>query len=245
MLKPRLQRITPVAAFCLAAGCAGSPLDSPSAVPLGAPAQGTPAETGDGARSGEAGAPPEAGQPNTSVPGPTPTPCTNAKRYYVVSAERECAEVKVDEGQWSFTSLFPGAPEYVTRHACAYTWSGRLGASPNQAALEAALGKTYALTPVCEPALPTMPVLALAEPTDIVLTVPSSGSVGCDVCGIVWGDRMWLVIAPSILHKHTEVMRASGAIARFNLAFSAARAATAALPAGGADAYVNGFVRVY
>jgi hypothetical protein len=74
---------------------------------------------------------------------------------------------------------------------------------------------------------------------------PSSGSVGCDVCGIVWGDRMWLMISPQILWKHVEVARSSGDIARFNLSFPSARAVTAVLPTAGADAYVNGFVVAY
>lgn len=180
-------------------------------------------------------------------------PCEEARVYLVALRQGTCAEVPGNGGTWSPRPAFPGAPPEVQRFACAYRWSSESAAPPDGPALRAVFGALaswdVALAPVCGTDATFSAVTAEATPiANISIPVGLAGSVGCDVCGFVWQDKLWAIISPErVEFRELEVQLASGGRRAFRLAPTSGRALVVDLPMSPTSPmpYVPGLVTVY
>ncbi len=170
--------------------------------------------------------------------------CTQPKMYFVAVAEGTCAPVPGKGGRWVPEDLFADAPAEVKRFACAYRWRAGPSRTPDRAALEAALGSDAGLAPVCGVDATLVPVRSEVTETDFTPGT-MAGSVGCDVCGFVWGDKLFTVLPPeTVLLRTVEVRTVNAGLKAYQINETRARAVVTDLPpvAGG---YLPGRVPVY
>lgn len=195
---------------------------------------------------------PGGGDPDSDGAGEVPSSeaevrasCTDPRLYFTVRAEGGCEVVTAKRGRWTPSPVFRDAPPEVQRLACAYRWAGPKGASPDRRALELALGERAALAPVCGADAALVPVRGNAARIEGSPIGGLAGSVGCDVCGIVWQNKLWVVISPDVSRRQVSVPLSTGTTDGFELASSSARAVVIDLPPATAGEYRQGVVPVY
>jgi hypothetical protein len=158
-----------------------------------------------------------------------------------------CRDVAAPSGSWRSTALFADAPDAPgTPRACVYAWTGADGPSADVDALRGALGPNAVLTPACddEPlsgAGTALPIEHLGLPV-------FSGSTGCDVCGVVKKNKMWIVLPPGLVQaKEFVVDLTNGDQRAFELHVAeGVRATSVVLPPPPAGTkYVEGPVTIF
>lgn len=170
--------------------------------------------------------------------------CTQPKMYFAAVAEGTCAPVAGKGGRWVPEDLFADAPSEVRRFACAYRWRAAPSRTPDRAALETVLGKDAGMAPVCGVDAALVPVRSEVTETDFTPGA-MAGSVGCDVCGFVWGDKLFTVLPPDrVSLRKVELATVNGAWKAFQIGNTNARAVVTDLPKvpGG---WVQGHAPVY
>ena len=197
-----------------------------------------------------------AGEPSTSTDdanemnsaeGGLSASCTHPRRYVAVVAEGECTKVTATRGRWAPSPLFEDAPE--GSGYCIYTWDGESDAPADRAALEARFPRydvgIGALAPLCGEGGVVHD--AALEELPFPLITGQAGSVGCDVCGIVEDNRLWVVLPPEYIRfRKFNVKLSNGGERSFKIAADrSARAVSLPLPEPPAGThYVEGRVRV-
>jgi hypothetical protein len=170
--------------------------------------------------------------------------CTNPKRYYVVSRNGPCGTIAGTSGSWvpEATPAFPDAPAEVKERTCVVRWTAGANVPPDKHALDAALGVTAPIAPACGPgASPEQGEVVGAPPPKPIL----GGSVGCDVCGIVIGGHIWVVLPPNVSTGRFTVPLSNGDARSFATQPNASPALSIQLPAlPNGVRYQNGPVNV-
>ncbi len=227
MIARRSSLLAVVACVAIASACASE--EAPPVSPAG-----------PGGASGPAEPPPP--------PSEVQAPCEAPRIYFVALRTGACAEVTGAGGLWSPRPVFPGGPAEVQRFACAYRWSSPSGAAPDGAALAAALsGGSAAIVPICGPEATFEAVRSdAAEIAALSISTGMAGSVGCDVCGFVWEDKLWAIISPEqVVQRELEIPLVGRTTKKaFRLTPSPARAIVVDLPAAPSP-YAEGFVTLY
>ena len=129
--------------------------------------------------------------------GPAPAGCAVGDVRYLAllgeGSEGPCADVAGRGGAWLAQPTFPQAPAALRDRACTYVWSAPASAPADVEAL-AKLATTFltkgAEVAACEPpALELSPLL----PDPDAASGPM-GVTGCDVCGLVIDDEVFVVL---------------------------------------------------
>lgn len=173
--------------------------------------------------------------------------CSEPRKYIAVVADGGCVEIAAEGGRWVPSSLFEDAPPEA--NACVYAWTTEADAPPDRMALYAFVHPytTGALTPSCGDAARVREDIVL-EPIPGLDAFGMAGSVGCDVCGIVKRDKLWVVLPPErVFAKQVGVQLTNGTMAAFKIkADEGTRAAVVTLPPTEPGvAYVEGPVTIF
>lgn len=179
---------------------------------------------------------------------------TNAPRWYVSLRDRSCEILPGNGGWWIPSALFPGAPPRVLASTCAYDWRVPVGSekvTPDVAVLKAFVDPDHeVLTPVCTGPVGVAPSASMADVYEVYEIPPNGGgSQGCDVCGIVDEDQLYVVLPPDeIVLYEFAVPLSNGETRWLKLDAGAAYGGTFSVPLpalpDGLD-YVDGYVTVY
>jgi hypothetical protein len=171
--------------------------------------------------------------------------CTRPSLFVAALPTRACVAVGSKAGRWQAEELFKDGPADVSRFACSFRWASATGARPDVSALRAALGDAAPLAPVCGAAPQASPARVEASETEDGIG-PLGGSAGCDVCGMVRGDRVWAVLPPDLAPlRQIRVPLSSGGTKSFKLGPSSSSALVVDLPRLKSGRYVPGHVTVY
>lgn len=171
------------------------------------------------------------------------TTCRYPRRYFAFVDAPSCTAVPGTGGSWEPRPLFADAPTTTRPAACVFEWVGEERARVDRAALEAyfdAAAGRGAITPACGEPEPVSAEVSEIEPWDWDV-----GSVGCDVCGIIVGRRVWGIFPPDkIAARRIGVRLTNGETRAFQIDGSGtSRAASLTLPAPPPGvAYVQGRV---
>lgn len=174
--------------------------------------------------------------------------CTNPRRYFVAAGDEGCQQVAGRRGRWIPEALFEDAPAEVQASTCAYRWIGERYSHPDRDALVSRLGWQKGIAPACgsgsQPNVGDVHGLQEIPGLDVF---GHAGSVGCDVCGILKKDRIWVVLPPDkIALRQFEVRLTNGTSRAFEIEAHDARALSLKLPPPPAGlAYRAGRVPVY
>lgn len=174
------------------------------------------------------------------------TTCHYPRRYFAIVDAWSCAPVPGARGTWEPKPLFPDAPTGTRPASCVYEWTGEPRARVDRAALEAYfdVAGRGAVTPACGDPDPAEADAVEIDP--LLFWDPGHvGSVGCDVCGIVVGRRVWGIFPPDkIASRRIGVRLTNGESRAFQIDGSGtSRAASLTLPAPPPGvAYVQGRV---
>lgn len=165
-----------------------------------------------GVGCGDAAAPDEA-QHLVAAP-PSAGLCDPPRRYDAALRQGRCADVPTETGIWAASSLFPDAPAVVRRTACGYAWFAfEEDAPPDEDALRRVPGLVV-LGPNCT---------GVTEPSDDAAAVEIEGldafthvgAAGCDVCGLLKGDRLYVTMPPARIHSKQLALRLVGGGERY------------------------------
>lgn len=158
-------------------------------------------------------------------------------------------------GRWVSQPLFPDAPPAVREIACAYSWTPtraptRDSDTPDvldRDALFAGLGEADLVTPSATPIPIALPAIdpREAEPIDGGFSGdgPPTGVSGCDVCGRVAAQRIFVIRPPEkVSHHRLLVPTTTGMFRVFDVpATTSAQVFTVQLPTTpSGDAYTEG-----
>ena len=128
------------------------------------------------------------------------------------------------------TDVPSDAPADVQSTTCALRWSGTRSSRPDDESLRAAVGLDSGLAPACGEGSDVS--LGTLEPIPHIDFLGQSGSVGCDVCGIVRGKKVFVILPPErILLKQLAVRLSNGEERAFQLTGTEGRAVSLTLPA--------------
>lgn len=171
--------------------------------------------------------------------------CTNPRRYFVAAGDEGCQEIAGRRGKWIPEALFEDAPVEVQTSTCAYRWLGERYSRPDRDALVSRLGWQNGIAPACGSG--SQPNIGDVQEIPGLDVLSQAGSVGCDVCGILKKDRIWVVLPPDKIDlRQFEVRLSDGSSRAFEIDASAARALSLKLPPPPAGlTYRAGRVHVY
>lgn len=175
--------------------------------------------------------------------------CTSPRRYFVTFRDaaqaQACAPIPGRRGQWLPEALFDDAPEDVQLSTCAYRWSGERYSRADRDAIAAHVGDDNVLAPACGAA--THPDVGTLQPIPHLDIWGHAGSVGCDVCGVLRRDRVWVILPPErVARRQFEVQLDNGQTRAFQIENVEARALSITLPPAPAGAsYLPGRVAIY
>ncbi len=113
-----------------------------------------------------------------------------------MSRSGPCETIDGADGSWvpEDAPAFPDAPREVQASTCIVRWTSSTNAAPDKKALDDAMGFGAGVAPACgQGAAPAVGEVAVAMQPPIVIL---GGSVGCDVCGILRGGTVWVVLPP-------------------------------------------------
>lgn len=174
--------------------------------------------------------------------------CTNPRRYFVFVSpdDSRCEAIEGRRGAWvpEAQPVFADAPAEVQRATCVLTWVGDRWSRPDRDALTQKIGWQNAAAAAC--GSHTTPGIGLLEPIPYVENWTQGGAVGCDVCGITRGNKLWVVLPPERVGLHeVEVRLTSGTTKAFRIQGDASAMALDLPPPPSGAAWVEGRARVY
>lgn len=118
--------------------------------------------------------------------------CDRSGTIVARSLDGRCTDVSGEHGHWAAAPLFADAPPDTGY--CRYTWSSTKAPADSEALYPRVMLDTW--TDGCASPAPDadagflVPYLA----PDIPVFGPEGGAIGCDVCGVLKFDRIWLVL---------------------------------------------------
>lgn len=163
---------------------------------------------------------------------------SDAAVQYLAAREGTCAIVSGFGGQWTPSPVFDNAPEEIG--LCRYSWMGERLAEPDRGALREYIGVNGALTlstgdePVFDAHFVEIESLSLGAQV---------GAIGCDVCGIIKRDDVWVILPPEkVRNREIAIPLTDGTRVSFKLESTpGARVVSATLPpAPEGKAYADG-----
>ena len=166
--------------------------------------------------------------------------CSNPRKYFATLQDgATCQPVAAQGGRWLPEPLFGDAPS-----TCAYRWSGVKGARPDRQPLLEVVGFQNGVAPACGSGADAGVGNVRSIP-DIDFT-GQAGSVGCDVCGVVKGKIVFVILPPEkILLKQFSVGLSNGKQRSFQIESGDARALSVTLPPPPAGTkYLQGHVKI-
>lgn len=172
--------------------------------------------------------------------------CEHPTRYFAALRAGTCATVRASGGAWVPGPAFEGDDVPATA-PCAYEWQTKSGALPDPSTLVRGLGGAgrVAITPACDagafPGVGT--VMSIPE----LGPIANVGSSGCDVCGTLVRDHLWVILPPErVFSRHVAVRLTNGQTQSFQIdAQPGVRAVSVTLPTPPVGvAYVEGKVAV-
>ena len=197
--------------------------------------------------SGGTSGPPEGDA--ESMEEPVSASCTNPRRYFATFSEADlaqaCTPIPGYHGQWIPEALFSDAPADVQMSTCAYRWSGEKYSRPDRDALVARVGVANGLAPAC--GTTANPDIGTLQPIPHIDDWTMAGSVGCDVCGVLRGTNVWVILPPArIALRQFQVTLDNGESRAFRIENAGAGALSIALPPALAGThYLEGRFHVY
>lgn len=157
--------------------------------------------------------------------------CGSPRKFFATFRDRSaaCSPVVGRRGRWVPEPLFRDAPADVQATTCAFRWSGAKGAPPDSESLYTAVGRDNGLAPACGRGSDVSSGNLKQIPS--VDNVILAGSVGCDVCGLVRGRVIFVVLPPEkILLKQFDVRLSNGEDRAFQIEPTEASALRVTLP---------------
>lgn len=175
-------------------------------------------------------------------------PCVNPALYFAIFGDGEsdaCTPISGKDGKWLPEPLFTDAPPDVQAITCAYRWVSTTVAPPDARALADVVGWSNGLAPACGPH--SAPEVGKLRAIDRVRVPGGVGSVGCDVCGVIRGQKLWAILPPSkILVRQFAVILDSGTQRAFEIEVPDSRALSLTLPAPlSGTTYKSGRTAIY
>jgi hypothetical protein len=170
--------------------------------------------------------------------------CTYPRRYAAILIEGECTTLRARRGQWVPSPAFADAPD--ESGACVYSWvADKKGVHVDREAIKNWVGDRGVLTAMCGSDNGLDPAHVQQIPQ--LSTYGMAGSVGCDVCGLLKNNKIWIVIPPEReTHREFQVPLTNGTLRSFSInaneSASVMSIALPPLPPG--VQYVNGRVAI-
>lgn len=156
--------------------------------------------------------------------------CTSPRRYFAAVGDGGCAPIAGRRGEWVGDELFADAPEEVRSATCTYRWVAERSSRPDRDALFSRIGWGEGAAPACGAG--SFPDIGALEPIAQLDIFGQAGAVGCDVCGLLRRDRVWVVLPPDkVIMREFEVRLSDGTSRAFKIDASRASALSMALPA--------------
>jgi hypothetical protein len=173
--------------------------------------------------------------------------CTYPRRYFVTFREGStCEPIDGRRGRWvpETDPVFADAPVEVARTTCVLAWRGERYARPDRDALVAKIGEKSAAAPAC--GAQSTSAVGVLQPIPHIDNWTMGGAVGCDVCGITKGGKIWVVLPPErILLGQVEVKLTNGETRAFQIQGQGKALSMSLPPAPQGAAYVDGRVSIY
>lgn len=198
------------------------PFATASLLAMGCAAETSPADDDSPGDEGEVGASEDEVRASCAAP----------RKYFVTFRDggATCAPIAGRRGRWMPEPLFQDAPADVQSTTCALRWSSTGSSRPDDESLRAAVGLDSGLAPACGEGSDAS--LGTLKPIAHIDFLGQSGSVGCDVCGIVRGKKIFAILPPErILLKQLAVRLSNGEERAFQLTGTEGRAVSLTLPA--------------
>jgi hypothetical protein len=190
----------------------------------------------------------ESGQTSSEVKATAVSHCPGTRRYDAfLQPGSTCQNVEATGGDWVAAPIFPDAPAKVRDISCAYYWRSSVnppGPPEPQAlqSLRARLLTANCAQPWCDSEECRMAGTGGASPMPAgVMASPGSGANGCDVCGIVSEDKLYIIVPEDFLGRYSVQLEEQNYLV---LPDDRAQSYSVELP-NQAMSYPEGFVTIY